>query len=92
MDYCCDDCSFLFRRGGEIHICPSCEGLNLRAATKTERDQLEKPMSEVGEILNYCHESLDSITFTDQTSLDDLIASLAEIEAWAAELKTALGI
>ena len=42
MDYCCDDCSFLFRRVGEIHICPSCEGLNLRAATKTERDQLEK--------------------------------------------------
>ena len=41
MDYCCDDCGFLFRRVSEIHICPSCEGLNLRTATKSESNQLE---------------------------------------------------
>lgn len=41
MDYCCDDCGFLFRRVSEIHICPSCEDSNLRAAAKIECDQLE---------------------------------------------------
>jgi len=41
MIYCCEDCGFLFRPVGEIHICPSCEGSNLRTATKTESDQLE---------------------------------------------------
>ena len=41
MDYCCDDCGFLFRRVGEIHVCPSCDGPNLRPTTKIESDQLE---------------------------------------------------
>lgn len=41
MDYCCDNCGFLFRRVGEIHVCPSCDGPNLRPATKIESDQLE---------------------------------------------------
>lgn len=46
MDYCCDDCGFLFRRVGEIRVCPSCDGPNLRPATKTERDQLENLLKE----------------------------------------------
>jgi uncharacterized Zn finger protein (UPF0148 family) len=41
MDYYCDDCGFLFRRVGEALVCPSCEGLNFRSATKAESDQLE---------------------------------------------------
>jgi len=41
MDYCCDDCGFLFRRVSEIHTCPFCEGLHLRPATKAEIEQLE---------------------------------------------------
>ena len=49
-------------------------------------------MTEVGELLMECKETLESITFTDQESLDAFIASLADIESWAVSVKEALGI
>ena len=46
MDYCCDDCGFLFRRVGKIQVCPSCESPRFRPATKAERDQSEKLLNQ----------------------------------------------
>ena len=61
---------------------------NLESFTQEDIDAV----AEVGELLTSCQEQLEGITFTDQESLDAMIESFAEIEAWAAELKTALGI
>lgn len=41
MNYCCEDCGFLFRRIGEVKECPSCESSRLRPATAEEEERLE---------------------------------------------------
>lgn len=41
MIYCCEDCSFLFQRVGEVQTCPLCEGHHLRSATPEETEQLQ---------------------------------------------------
>lgn len=41
MNYCCEDCGFLFRRIGEVEECPFCEGTHLRHATAEETEQLQ---------------------------------------------------
>ena len=61
---------------------------NLDLFTQEDMDA----MAEVGGILTECYETLESLTFTDQESLDAFIASLAEVEAWALGVKEALGI
>lgn len=37
MIYCCEDCSFLFHRVGEVRRCPFCEGSRFRPAAPEER-------------------------------------------------------
>lgn len=61
---------------------------NLDAFTQEDIDAV----AEVGELLASCKEDLEGITFTDQESLDAMIAAFGEIEVWAVEIKTALGI
>lgn len=36
MIYCCEDCSFLFSRVGEVERCPFCEGTHFRQANEEE--------------------------------------------------------
>lgn len=40
MNYCCEDCGFLFQRVGEVRACPYCEGYHFRAATQEEAERL----------------------------------------------------
>ena len=61
---------------------------NLESFTQEDIDAV----AEVGELLASCKADLEGITFTDQESLDAMIAAFGDIEAWAVELKAALGI
>lgn len=49
-------------------------------------------MTDVGNVLMECKETLESVTFTDQEALDAFIANMADVEAWALSVKEALGI
>lgn len=49
MIYCCEDCGFLFRRVGEIHECPSCDGSHLCSATQTEAEKLRSLLKSIEE-------------------------------------------
>ena len=49
-------------------------------------------MTDVGNVLMECKETLESVTFTDQEALDAFIANMADVEAWALSVKEVLGI
>lgn len=49
-------------------------------------------MTDVGNVLMECKETLESVTFTDQEALDAFIANMADVEAWALSVKETLGI
>ncbi|MBQ9931248.1 MAG: hypothetical protein IJO79_02765 [Firmicutes bacterium] len=42
--YCCDRCSFLFVRSGEVEQCPLCEGFNIRLATEEEAKKVQEQL------------------------------------------------
>lgn len=41
MNYCCDNCGFLFRRIGTVEECPFCESKHFRIATAEEEKRLQ---------------------------------------------------
>ena len=42
MNYCCEECSFVFSRKGEPEECPSCGSLRIRPATAEETERLQE--------------------------------------------------
>ena len=40
MNYCCEECRFVFSRKGEVTNCPSCDGQRIRPATEDETERL----------------------------------------------------
>lgn len=41
MNYCCENCGFLFQRMGEVQECPLCERSHFRPATAEEMKRLQ---------------------------------------------------
>lgn len=41
MNYCCEECGFVFSRKGEAEECPFCNGHRIRPANADETERLQ---------------------------------------------------
>ncbi|MDR2770676.1 MAG: hypothetical protein LBB57_01400 [Clostridiales Family XIII bacterium] len=48
MVYVCESCRFVFERTGAADDCPDCGKLNIREASREERDAYQKTRAERG--------------------------------------------
>ena len=46
MIYTCDKCHFIFRRAGEVDVCPDCGKVAIREANKDEEKEFRKNLNE----------------------------------------------